>query len=1202
MYLEFTRKYSAAFKRTAVLASLASFVFAGFAHAQDATDLDVGADKKKAEKKAGLVEETKPAVEPPKKKKDDDKLKKGEFDYEKIESLGFTRKEQELQLEKSKTRKALIKTLEDYLNRGTITDPNKLADIYFRLAEAWWEETHYLYLLDRAEYNKLMLSFDKGILKVAPIEPVENYQKSISFYEKILQQAPNYQRMDEVLYRLGKAALQQGKALGDKVLSNKGVQYLNQLVQKHQTSKYIAQTRLALAEHFFEMNNLTLAKMNYEQIVQNHKCISIYNYALYKLGWVYFNLREFRRTIETFQMVIKEVGSDSCGKKEEMNASKMGFIDQACKDLDQAYAELEHGWDEAERYFSETKTCGTVEAHLIRIKDLYVANDKDELAIEILHKFIKEQPTDKRCVDWHEQIIDIRKKIGNFKDTEVAMRDFLSFSDSRTSAWVAANKNNAEVADKADKMGEAILLFVANYYHQLAQKTDEETKTFEKAKPYYAQAAADYGEFERRYPKAKKRYIVSFYHAEILFDQLKDYKGAKERYLVVIDLDPEGEYVEDAALGVIYSVEELMKQTRACYNEQKDAWDEGPTCPYLLDPNTSSETKVFKTKKKEDLTESQIKAAIVPKKAQKLHPLETDYVKGADTYVKLMESLKEKKKLAGKGTRVPEIMYLAATAFYERGQYDQAIKRLEQTYNFKEDSKAAEIAVKTLIDIYARQKEWAPIELWARKMLARKTLIVFQKKDLRKYVAVAMAEQAILLAEKKDWDGAHAKYDKILAEYKAEEPELAATSLYNKALLYELQKEDTKAISTYERVVKEFPKAKIAPEAMFNIGVIYESMTNFKDAADAFLNMTKFRDNADAAQALINAAAILNALGDYKGAAAAYDAFVKLANALKGDDENTQRLKSLVADAELEKGHVLEKMGADGAKAAAGVYGALVTKYPNRPDLAVEALGRRAETLRLSDAGKNRVAVYKTVTDAVKAYENPAGQKGRAAYYVAQGMFYKAEYDFDDFEAVTLKTVKKMSQLAGVLVKKADLLKKSEKSYFGVIDQTASGQGRAYAAASAFRIGLLYFNFKEDLFKAPIPPQVLSNPQLEEEYRKAIELIAVPIEEQALSALKNAINVAHNMGVYNKWSKEAGEYAARVSAADYPTVEKDPNLPRASTAVSPDKPTDAATSASFVTSVRRGKYKVSFKPEVVEIKKAVEKKADEKKADTPPAK
>ena len=35
------------------------------------------------------------------------------------------------------------------------------------------------------------------------------------------------------------------------------------------------------------------------------------NYALYKLGWVYFNLREFRRTIDTFQQVVKEVGNGS---------------------------------------------------------------------------------------------------------------------------------------------------------------------------------------------------------------------------------------------------------------------------------------------------------------------------------------------------------------------------------------------------------------------------------------------------------------------------------------------------------------------------------------------------------------------------------------------------------------------------------------------------------------------------------------------------------------------------------------------------------------------------------------------------------------------------------------------------------------------------------------------------------------------------
>ena len=468
-------------------------------------------------------------------------------------------------------------------------------------------------------------------------------------------------------------------------------------------------------------------------------------------------------------------------------------------------------------------------------------------------------------------------------------------------------------------------------------------------------------------------------------------------------------------------------------------------------------------------------------------------------------------------------------------------------------------------------------------MLTRKGRIVLETADLRKYIVVAMAEQARELAEKKDFEGAHAKYDMIIKDFRKDEPELAAHSMYYKAILYEEQKDDKEAIKRYEQVVKEFPKAKIAPEAMFAIGLVYEQMTQFRDAADAFLNMAKLRDNADAAQALINAGAILNALQNYKESAAAYDKFIGVASSLKPegakDTARATELKANIPDAEMEKAHVLEKMGVDGAKAAAAQYAVVATKYgAARPDLAVESLGRRAEALRAAGAAKNRKDVVKAADAAAKAFAAKDGSKGRAPYYYGEAVFNRAEYDFDDFDAVTLKNVKKMSQLGGVLQKKAELLKKAEKSYHEVMDATLPTNGRAWAAASAYRVGLLYFKFHEDLANAPIPPEIKANPELEEKYRLEIDKLAAPIDEQALAGLNFAITLAHNAGVYNKWSKEAGEKAADVNHLAYPTIEKDPNLPKAITAVKSDKATDAATSAAFVTSVRRGKLTASYKP------------------------
>lgn len=1205
-------------RTTLVCTLVASLAFAGLvapaAFAQSPVDVGIGSKSKVKKKASSLFDENSIKKKKKKEQKDDNALVKGEFDFEKLEQLSFDERARRLQARKSQARRKMISDMEELIERRGSRYSNA-ASIFFRLAETWWDETHYQYLLQRANYNQKLKAYDAGTLSVRPTEPVENYQKSIEYYERVLRQFPNYKRIDEVVYRLGKAALSQGKALGDKVLSNKGVQYLNQLVQRYTSSRYIPNAHLALAEHFFDSNNLTLAKMNYERIVQNFRRSAMFNYALYKLGWVYFNLREFRRTVETFQAVVREI-SKSKGKAIE-------FRDQALKDLVPAFAELDRGWPEAKEYFSKVEGDKKMWVALLRLANIYVANDKDDLAVELFGHFIAEKPTDSRCIDWWEQIIDIYIKLEEFSGIEKAVRQFLAFTDARTSPWIAANKGNDEAIDKARDMGERLLLYMSNRFHQTAQKLEEQQKDPEGAQPYYVKAAKDYAEFVRRYPNSPKAYIVNFYYAEILFDHLKDYKRANEQYKRVITLDRKGEYVEDAALGVIYSVEELMKQTHARYDAKKNAWLEDPSAPLLLDPQVGEGTKVKTTKGKQEVSADDVKHAQVPKKRQELHPLEADYVMAADKYVELMEALKKEKgakwmKKSGRGKDVPGIMYLAAATYYERGQYDKALQRLETVYGYDEKRLESEIAVKTIVDIYARQRDWPMIEKWARRMVKRgkRGLRLFKMNDLRKYIAVSVGEQAREMAERKDFDGAHAKYDTILREFRRDEPELAAISLFNKATIYEIQKEEKKAIQTYERVVKEFKKSKVAPEAMFNIGMIYEAQTQFKDASDSFLKMAKIRKNSDAAQALINSGAILKALREYDAAAKVYGQFIKVAGGLsEGPAEDIKRLKALVPDAYLEVGKVFERAG--DLKKAIQAYSNVAKKMKDRPELRIEAISRSMRFMHESDdakykeghaawlaldsdkkkkkkmpkkKGKNRKSVSKMIKQVQAIWDSEkSARKGMAVYYYAQAMFYGAEYAYDDFANLTLTDVKNMKGLKPMLEKQAKLLKGAEAAYFKVIDTTAAGLGRAFAAAAAFKIGLLYYRFKEDLFNAPLPRQIeklsdMGYTDVEDRYRETIEKIAAPIEEQALVALRHAINVAHNLGVYNKWSKEAGVYAAKVNPAEYPTVEKDPNLPQATTALNPNKTTDPATSASFITRVRRGKFTVSFKPKNITTK------------------
>ena len=91
-----------------------------------------------------------------------------------------------------------------------------------------------------------------------------------------------------------------------------------------------------------------------------------------------------------------------------------------------------------------------------------------------------------------------------------------------------------------------------------------------------------------------------------------------------------------------------------------------------------------------------------------------------------------------------------------------------------------------------------------------------------------------------------AESERLIREFKSDK-ELRAKAMMNLAALYERAKRVKEAVATYERVVKEFKKSSVAPEAQFVIGQLYESQTRFRESAEAFLLMSKFKDNKQAA-------------------------------------------------------------------------------------------------------------------------------------------------------------------------------------------------------------------------------------------------------------------------------------------------------------------------------------------------------------------
>jgi tetratricopeptide (TPR) repeat protein len=1094
-------------------------------------------------------------------------LKKSGFNLSDFENQAVSKD----QMAKMKTiankRVGIISKLEKLL-RDRPLYPRK-AEVYFRLGELNWQQAKYVYLQARNKYDQDMEAFEGKRLATEPVEPKEDYTKALSYYRKVIQQFPDYTRIDQVMFFLGRGALEQGKRMQDRNLAKEGVQYLQKLVGNYPQSRYIAQSHLALGEHFFENDSLYYAKRNYEKIINDFPKAAMFNYALYKLGWVYFNLREFRKTVTTFQKVVANIGNQT---------GQVSFRDQALNDLVKTWAEMDDSWREALDYFKTQLALEPTYDKMEKLAALKLGFDKDQEAIELYNHFIERTPQSVKTPEWFGALIEVRKKINDFGDLEKEIRRVVAFYNPG-GRWMNANKANEEASAEAIRLGEVNLLYLANHWHLSAEKAEKQRKVQVAAK-LYIRAAKDYKLFLERYSQSTKAYVINFYYAEILYHQLEDYREAIKQYKAVMLKDKKGKFIEDAALGVIYSsYEEICrKKIRKCGDRK----------------GGRASIEKIKLNKKQAETARKKESEKIERTA--LDPLEQDYITAADTYVRILLELRKdpdfmkKKENKDRGTMIPEVMYMAADTFFVHGDFANAVERLKKIFEYDPKHKFAAIASVRMIQAYARLRRWQSVEEWARKLIKQRNYKFKSKEDLQRYIAIAINERAIDLMKQQRTSEAIAESERLIREFKSDK-ELRAKAMMNLAALYERAKRIKEAVTTYERVVREFKKSSVAPEAQFVIGQLYESQTRFKESAEAFLKMSKFKDNKQAATAVANAAFLRKAMEDYPGAIDAFKTFLKLFP----KHENA-------AQVYLEIGYIMEVLNDDkNLKTAIKHYQKFGKKYASEHVRRVEASTRTGRLLRELDSRKQaqRNAKRKEGKPIKKVYNNrkkasaafaaavaelpnamqqvkAMGAEGknlgpRAKNYAAESMYWIADYVFQDFDDAKIPSTLNPTKLKEALLKKADLHQQAEKKF----DQVLMMGDAGWLACAAFRNGLLYYNFAKELFDVPIPFGL--SVEQEDEYRAILEEIASPVQEKSLLLLKAALQAAHEKGVYNKCAKDSGVYASKVSPEEYPVDGEDQ--------VNPNKTKDTLLSANFIRYLRRGDTSVDT------LKKTREEKA-----------
>ncbi len=773
------------------------------------------------------------------------------------EEAAQLRDQQRVELERQVTQfDQLLATMpSDYPNRPVIL---------FRKAEALRQLSDADYLVVRAVFNECMQNWYSCASDADCYEPMPDYTEAIAEYGAIARNHPSYDRLDEVIFRLGETLMENDAAA-------EGTQYLTRLVNTYPESEYIPDARLMMGEHFFDNGLLLAARQNYDEVL-NYPSSPLYNYAIYKLGWVDINDYLFEEALTRFQTVVTNLAANP--------ADALDFRNQALNDMLLAYAELDQGWQRARDYYLSIEDDTFMRRKLSSLAGLFDEQGKDELRLEVLSFFLDRYPQDRSVPQWMQESLDSLGKIGDWNRTE-----FIGQLDPNA-PWALSNSGEPGVLRTARISSEAWLLMIINRNDTEARRLSDPTVKAE----LFAEVAEDYDEFFRRFADSDEAYGQRFYYAELLYYQLANegectdarhyiateacdayLREAGDQYRAVVEMqpDPTAEHAHDSAVGALQVFDQFMSRS----NPQVDR-DLPPPSEY---------DRFFQQR--------------------------TELNEDAARYVEIVGWFSD---LYPEDELIPAASWRAASLYLYAAQIEEAAQRFETIIEHHPNHRFAQQAALAAFVCYNQVENWVRIESVARRLLTSCVGDdeICRPEALRQAIAYAMNNQADDFVEagdrlRIDGDerGAMDQYlsaaDMRVSLYR-EFPtsEWSPLALANAAATYEQARRIRTSIELYNEFLTAYPDHELVPDAIYTLGLIHDSQAEFATAADWFERVDTFPDFEERNAAVLAAARLREALSEFDTAIRLYEHYLTL----DGSSDTSKAIYFQIAGIELDRG------------------------------------------------------------------------------------------------------------------------------------------------------------------------------------------------------------------------------------------------------------------------------------------------------------
>ena len=990
-------------------------------------------------------------------------------------------------------------------------------DAMFRLAELYFEESELEDQRAEDDHDRLVDLYERGKIAAEPPQPELIFSESVKLYGELVRRFEKYRYRDVAMYLFGYCLERSGNDTEAKDIWER-------MATLYPQSTYAPEVWLRIGEYYFDGGEWKRARQAYKKAAQ-YTDSSLFDLALYKLAWTYFQDYNYDEAIGGFKRLIgyydeEAETSEGSERGRELRNEAVQYLARSLAEDDwdgDGEADAGAGVDRALRYLNEGLPFEreVMEGYAKALVDLH-EDAKYREAIKVYRTLIDREPKNPQNPEFYETLIELYYTV---RDKENGLRAREEFVEkfARGSAWYTANIGNPAVTSKADELVEAFLKERAFMQYEFARElrkqalVENDAAKLRQSKLESKKAASIIQQYLSDRRHRKDRYAFRYYLAEMFYKSDLFLKSATEYEGVRDDETPSAteipEYAdirEDAAFSAIKAVER--------YLEEQVKARRMPKKTLALDADIPPEEE----EKKRSTRVRRVKPQKLPKKVDQ-------WVANSDRYVEL-----KLQRPTSKDYSVQQ-SYRIGLMFYNFRHYDEARRRWEVVITNWPTKKEASFAARNIINSFKEENDWVNVEKWADRVakegIGRPEDVASLRKQIRLYkLGVSFDKAEALYAEKKYVQAAE-EFERVVGS--DPKSKFSDKALFNAGQAYQLAKHWNSAARVFERIVTEprFAGSQFRQDALVNLAENHRRFFAFDKAIHRYQALVKeFPTVKQASYALFKSAQLLEMTGRWAEAAQVYERY---SNEYKTRDDAMLAL--------FRAGLVYEKM--KDVNAQIRLLRTFIKRFSTTPGSDARIVEGNMRLGDLFQAKKDRKTAKRYYEQTIKEFQARGLAPGAQAEHAAKAQFELVDGTYRTYTSIQLREGMSLSRQQKAVGRKFKMMVELANEDTGLFMSVVRYQYNPMSVAAYVRMGQVPLNFSKMLYDAPDPPGM--DEESLELYREQIEQVAVQREDFAVEKLQEAVTAARRLKIVNAWSQLALKILNRYKPQEYPLLKSE---------------------------------------------------------------